>query len=77
MTVDLLHPRGKSCENCKHISEDETSAQVMIDFGYHGPYWQCYFRSYHEKNEVFPKTVIIYTDGTKLCSSWEPKDKKK
>lgn len=77
MTVDLLRPRGKSCENCKHLSEDEYSGQVLADFGYKGPYWKCELRSHYDHNEVFPREVIVYTDGSRVCSSWEPKDKKK
>ena len=77
MTVDVLHPRGKTCHSCKHISEDSYSHQVLMDFGFKGGYWKCRFRSYYDGDEVFPREIIVYTDGSNLCSSWEPKDKKK
>lgn len=77
MTVDVLHPRGKSCKDCKHKSDYETSAEILMDFGYKGHYWKCELRSYLDANEVFPRRVTVYTSGSSLCSSWEPKDKKK
>lgn len=77
MTVDLLRPRGKTCHNCKHISEDSYSPQVLMDFGFKGGYWKCMFRSYYDGDEVFPREIIVYTDGSNLCSGWEPKDKKR
>lgn len=73
MTTDLINTRGRTCESCKHLSEDEHSAQVLIDFGYKGHYWKCEFRSHYNKDEIFPREVIVYTCGMGLCSSWEPK----
>jgi hypothetical protein len=73
MTVDVLHPRGKTCENCKHISKDEHSGKVLADFGYKGHYWKCELRSHYDEHELFPRQVIVYTCGSSLCSSWEKK----
>ena len=78
MTVDVLHPRGKTCESCKHISEDEHSGTVLADFGHKGHYWKCRLRSYYDdSNYLFPREVIIYTCGSGICSSWEPVEKGK
>lgn len=75
MTFDVLRPRGRSCQSCKHLSEDEASGDVLADFGYKGQYWTCEFRSHLDNNEVFPKRVIVYTDGSSVCSAWESRVK--
>lgn len=78
MTVDLLHPKGKSCKDCKHKSDYDSSEKVLKDFKHKGQYWRCNHRSYFDDDSMnFLKEVIIYTNGFGLCSSWEPKDKKR
>jgi hypothetical protein len=76
MAVDVLRPKGKSCESCKHISEEEHSGTVLMDFGYKGHYWKCELRSHYDPNEFFPREVIVYTCGSGICSGWESVNKK-